>query len=454
MHPTRPGALDHGESCIVVLRPTACEACYWHDVARFPTRETTHPMPRYLTLPMLAWATGAMFFFYAWVLRVAPSVMIPELMRDLAVGGAVLGNLSAFYFYGYAGMQMPVGLMLDRFGPRRLMTIAALVCAFGCVLFATSTAFWGVAAGRFLIGAAAAFSLVGSMAVAGQWFEPRRFALLSGLAMMMGMAGGVFGQAPLRLSVEAFDWRQTMLMLAGGGLLLAISAWTTVRDRHRGSGGFSQMLTGLAKVVRKPQNWLIAVAGMGASAPLLGFASLWGVPYLAATNGLDQTAAAAVTSTVFIGWGIGAPLFGWLSDRIGKRRMPYIAGLMLCTLSIAAIVYVPGLPVRLITILCFFCGLGGSAQIVGFATAREHNPTALSGTALGFVNCLVTSAGALFQPLTGWLLDLGWSGKMVAGARVYDAIAYQYALSAIVGGTVVALLCTLAIRETHCRQVA
>lgn len=418
------------------------------------TSETARPMPRSLMLPLLAWATGAVFFFYAWVLRVAPSVMITELMRDLAVGGAVLGNLSAFYFYGYAGMQVPVGLMLDRFGPRRLMTVAALACALGCVLFATSAAFWAVAAGRFLIGASAAFSLVGSMAVAGQWFPPRRFALLSGLAMMMGMAGGVFGQAPLRLSVEAFDWRNTMLMLAGGGLLLAAAAWLTVRDRHRGSGGFGQVLTGFGKVVRKPQNWVIAIAGLGASTPLLGFAGLWGVPYLAASHGLDQTSAAAVTSTVFIGWGVGAPLFGWFSDRIGLRRLPYVAGIFICTLSIACIVYLPGLPVPVITVLCFLCGFGGSSQIIGFASAREHNPTALSGTALGFVNCLVTSAGAIYQPLTGWLLDLGWNGRMVAGARVYDAVAYQYALSAIVVGTAVGLVCAIIVRETHCRQLS
>ncbi len=417
------------------------------------TTMTAGSMERSLLLPLLAWATGAMFFFYAWVLRVAPSVMITELMRDFAVGGAVLGNLSAFYFYGYAGMQIPVGLMIDRFGPRRLMTIAALVCASGCVLFATSTAFWAVAAGRFLIGASAAFSLVGSMAVAGQWFPPRRFALLSGLAMMMGMAGGVFGQAPLRLSVEAYDWRTTMLMLAAGGVLIAISAWATVRDKNRGSGGLLPLLRGLSRVARNPQTWLIAVAGLGASTPLLGFAGLWGVPYLAATHGLDQTAAAAVTSTVFIGWGAGAPLFGWFSDRIGRRRAPYVIGMVLCTVSIAAIVYIPSLPIPMIVTLCFLCGLGGSAQIIGFAAAREHNPAALSGTAIGLVNCLVTGAGAIYQPLTGWLLDLGWKGQVAAGARIYDAAAYQYALTAIVAGTLVALLCAMAIRETHCRQV-
>lgn len=405
-------------------------------------------------LPLLAWATGALFFFYAWVLRVAPSVMIGELMRDLAVGGAVLGNLSAFYFYGYAGMQVPVGVLLDRFGPRRLMTVAGLVCALGCVLFASSTAFAAVAAGRFLVGASAAFSLVSAMAVAGQWFSARRFALLSGLAMMMGMAGGVFGQAPLRVAVERVGWRETMLMLGAGGVMIALSAWLTVRDRTRGSGSLLAALGGLGAVIRRPQNWLIAIAGMGTSTPLLGFAGLWGVPFLAATHGLDQTRAAAVTSAMFVGWGAGAPIFGWFSDRIGLRRLPFVVGVAVCLVSIAAIVYLPALPVTAVTALSFLCGFGGSAQILAFATAREQNPPSQSGTCIGVVNGMVTSAGALYQPLTGWLLDLGWDGRMEGGARVYDVVAYQYALTAIVCGTALALVCTLAIRETHCRPLA
>jgi MFS family permease len=405
-------------------------------------------------LAYFGWLTGALFFFYAWVVRVAPSVMIEELMRDFAVGAAAIGNLSAFYFYGYAGMQVPIGMMMDRFGPRRLMTIAAGVCALGCVLFAMSTAFWGVAAGRFLIGASAAFSLVGAMAVAGQWFPARRFALLSGLAMMMGMAGGVFGQAPLRLVVEWYDWRTAILMAAAGGLAIAIAAWATVRDRSRGAGGVRQVFGGLGRVLRNPQTWLIAIAGLGTTGPLLGFAGLWGVPYLEATHGVDRTAAAAVTSTLFVGWGVGAPLFGWFSDRIGRRRLPFIIGVVLCTASMAALVYLPGLPLSSISLLCFLCGFGGSSQIVGFAAVREHNAAALSGTAIGFVNGMVTGAGALYQPLLGWLLDLGWNGQMASGARIYDPAAYRFSFIALIAGSAIGLLCTVAMRETHCRQTA
>jgi MFS family permease len=415
---------------------------------------TELPARKLPLLPLLAWFTGAMFFFYAWVLRVAPSVMVEELMRDFAIGAAAIGNLSAFYYYGYAGMQLPVGMMIDRFGPRRLMTGAGIVCACGCLLFASSASFWGVAAGRFLIGASAAFSLVSAMAVAGQWFRPSSFAFLSGLAMMMGMIGGVFGQAPLRLLVERYDWRHAMILLAAGGLLIGVASWLTVRDRQRGSGGFQHVLAGLGQVCGNAQTWFIAIAGLGTTGPLLGFAGLWAVPYFAATHGLDRTTAASITSMLFLGWGIGAPIFGWISDRIGLRRPPFIAGLVLCTASIAALVYMPTLPLPAIVALCFLCGFGGSSQIVGFAAAREHNASALSGTAIGLVNGMVTGAGALYQPLLGWLLDLAWKGEMSGGARIYDAEAFRFAFGVLVVGAFVGLLCTIAMRETNCKPLA
>jgi len=399
-------------------------------------------------LPLLGWLVGSLFFFYAWILRVSPSVMVEELMRDFAVGGAIVGNLSALYFYGYAGMQIPVGLLLDRFGPRRLMTVAAGVVAVACLMFAWSDGLVGASVARFLIGAGCAFSLVGAMAVAGQWFPRERFALLAGLAMMFGMAGGVFGQAPLRVAVDATDWRTTMATVAVFGFGLMLAAWLFVRDRRRGSGGVGAVFQGLRRVAANRETWLNAVAGLGSTGPLLAFAGLWGVPYLQAVHDIDRVTAGAVTSVTFIGWGIGAPLIGWFSDRIGKRRSPLIAGMILSALSLVAILYLPGIPLWGVGVLCFGIGFGGSAQIVCFALVREHNLPQYSGTAIGMVNALVTGAGALFQPMIGWLLDLGWDGLMVDGARVYATGAYNLAFGVLVAGCVVGILCAVAVRES------
>ncbi|MGE0612249.1 MAG: MFS transporter [Hyphomicrobiales bacterium] len=398
-------------------------------------------------LPLLGWFSAAVFFFYAWVLRVSPSVMVEELMRDFAVGAAVLGNLSAAYFYGYAGMQIPVGLLLDRFGPRRLMTIAAALCAAGCLLFAMGETLASVTAGRFLIGASAAFSLTGSMAVAGSWFGPHRFAVLSGLAMALGMAGGVAGQAPLRLAVEAWDWRTTMLLLAAAGLGIALALFATVRDRGVGSGGVAQVLRGLVRVMRARATWLIAIAGLGATAPLLAFAGLWGVPFFGVAYGLDKAAAATITSLMIAGWGIGAPVAGWLSDRIGRRGLPLLAGMLLQAAALAALIFIPGLPVAALAVLSFLAGAFGSAQICCFALIRECHPPSLSGTGIGIVNAMVTGAGALFQPLIGLLLDRSWDGRTQGGTRIYDAAAHRPALGVLVAVCLLAALCVAFIRE-------
>ena len=405
--------------------------------------------PALRLLPLLGWLSCAIFFFYAWVLRVAPSVMVEELMRDFAVGAAVLGHLSAAYFYGYAGMQIPVGLLIDRFGPRRLTTIAAIICAIGCVLFAYAATLTTATAGRFLIGASAAFSLVSAMAMAGQWFSPNRFAVLSGIAMAFGMAGGVFGQAPLRLAIEASDWRTANLLLAVGGAALAVACWLTVRDRWRGTGGIGRAFSGLATVATHRQTLLIAIAGLGTSAPLLGFAALWGVPFLEAAYGLSRASAAATTSVLFIGWAIGAPLIGWISDRIDRRRPPLVVGLVLQTTVFAALIYTPNLSPAALTTLCFFTGFFGGGQITCFALVKDNHPPALSGTAIGFLNGAVTGAGALFQPLVGMLLDLAWAGQIAQGARIYDAGAYRLAFLSIVACGVIGTLCLMGVRETR-----
>jgi MFS family permease len=348
-------------------------------------------------------------------------------------------------------MQIPVGLLLDRFGPRRLITAAALTCAGGCVLFATGSSLAAVTAGRFLIGASAAFSLVGSMAIAGQWFPAQRFAFFSGLAMAMGMAGGVFGQAPVRLAIEASDWRKVTLFLAAGGAVLGAAAWATVRDRWQGSGGVASAFKGLGAVLRNRQTLLIAGTGLGTSAPLLSFAGLWGVPFLETAHGLSRASAAGLTSIFFIGWAVGAPLFGWLSDRIGLRQRPLIVALFLKTLMLAGLIYIPGLPTYALAGLSFLVGFFGSGQILCFALVKENNAPALSGTAIGFLNCVVTGAGALFQPLVGVLLDVAWMGEVTLGARIYSADAYRLAFLSLIACCIGGLLCLLGVRETYCR---
>lgn len=400
-------------------------------------------------LAAVAFITGAGFFAYAFVLRVAPSVMVDDLMAAFAASGAVLGNLSAFYFYAYSGLQVPVGMLLDRFGPRMLMSLSALIVAIGTLLFAWAEVITTAYAGRLLIGVGCAFSWAGTLFIVNRWF-PTRFALLAGVSQMIAMGGAMLGQAPLALLVERQGWRGSMELLAVVGFVLALLLWLVVRDGQRPSTGRPM---GAGTVVRNPQTWLCAAVGLAMVSPMLAFGALWGVPYLMSTYDMGRTEAAGIASMVFLGNGVGSALIGAWSDHLRRRKLPMFIGVFVCTTTTLAYMLIPGLPPGVLTGLVFVSGIGGAAMVLSIATALEHNPVEHAGLTVGVINMSVTSSGALLQPLIGWLLDRSWDGTLVNGARIYRAVDYQQALLIVPALGVVAMIALLAIRETHAKRV-
>lgn len=407
-------------------------------------------------VPWLMWGFGALFYCYGFFQRVAPSVMVGELMRDFAVGAAITGTLSSLYFYAYAGLQIPVGLVLDRFGPRRVLVAAAVVSCVGSAGFAFADSLALAYAGRALIGAGAAVAWVAALTLAGNWFPPRRFAFISGMTMALGMAGAVGGQAPLSAAVEAVGWRGTMVAAAVFAALLGLTAWVVVRDRP-GAGAKAKpaaaehgFLTGLKLVLRERQMWIIGLYGAMTSAPMLSFAGLWGVPYMMRVYDMTRPEAAVMTSVMLVGWGFGSPFFGWLTDAIGRRKVPMLLSSGGALASILAWLY-GGLAMWAVYPLLFLTGLFAGGIVLTFATARENAPGWASGAALGVVNMAVMASGALFQPLIGWFLDLAWSGETVDGVRIYAADAWRSAMIVLPACSAAAFAAAVLTRETHCR---
>ena len=414
------------------------------------------PLP---LIGLAGWLLAALAFFYAWVLRVSPSVMVEQLMADFNVSGAILGNLSAFYFYAYAALQMPVGIAHDRFGPRRVLTATLLVAGAGCVLFGLAPTVEVAYLGRALIGFGSAFGFVGSMVLAAAWFPARRFALFSGLALGLGIFGGVGGQAPLAYLVEAQGWRASMVMLSGGALVLSILTWLVVRDRPAAAAGDAHpsppapIRAEFRRVTRRPQTLLISLYALLIAAPPLAFGGLWGVPYTMQVYGQGRPAAAFTVSFILFGYLIGGPAWGWLSDRWGRRKAPLVIAAAFCAVTLGAALFGPDLTLSQFRALLFLNGFGGAAMSVSYALVREHNAASGTGAALGLVNMSAVAGGAIFQPVVGFLLDRYWDGTLVAGARVYGAEAYLDAfliLPALYGGAVLVGLLT---RETWCRPM-
>lgn len=396
-----------------------------------------------------------LFFGYAFIQRVAPSVMTDELMAEFAVGAGSLGILSGAYFYAYAALQLPVGLMTDRYGPRKLMSAAIILCAIASFGFANSESLFSATLYRALIGGSVAFGFVGTLSIIAQFFRPVRFAMLAGLVQSTGMLGAMLGQAPLALVVEQQGWQRSFVWMAAVAIVLGILLFFFVPRRQaeaHADAGKQSLRASLVGVAGNPQSWLCAGIGFGLAAPMLSFAGLWAIPWLGVAYGLDRSAAAPLASTLFAGWAIGSPLAGWVSDRQGLRRPVMFWGALISLLTLSLLVYLSYLPVWMIASLFFINGLAGSTMVVVFGSVREVNHPVRAAAAMGLANMCVVGSGAVTQPLMGWLLDLSWGGQIVNNIRVYQVADFRVAVAALIVTLVISLLCVVMLKETYCKN--
>ena len=417
-------------------------------------------MQKRLSSPWLIWGLGAALFFSEYFGRVAPSVMVPELMHDFNVTAFALGALSAFFYYPYIAMQVPVGMMVDRYGAHRLLTSTALVCAGGCLLFAYANSLVTAQVGRMLMGFGAAFAFVGALKLATNWFPPHRFGLLAGLTQALGMLGACVGQAPMAWSVETFCWRHTLFMVALSFVCLAVLIGLLVRDKPQGGIEVVQtrprampLLAGLKMVLKNPQSWWNAIYAGLVYAPTAAFAELWGVTFLVNAYGIDTRTAAFGIGLIFIGWGVGGPLMGALSDRMLRRKpIMYVSAISGCII-IASILYIPHLPLAVLYSLLFLYGISNTGVATAYAVSAEINPRHIAGTSMAFANMASVIVGAIFQPIIGWLLDKHAGVTSLVVKPVYQAADFRFALVLLPVCMLLGIVFAKLVKETHCRPV-
>ena len=417
------------------------------------------------TLAWLCWGLGAALYIIGFFQRVAPGVMTSELMHDFNMSATGLGNLSGFYFYSYVAMQIPTGLLADSWGPRRLLTAGALVAGLGSLIFALAGGLFWACLGRLLIGGSVAVAFVAMMKLSSHWMAPRQFSLASGLALLLGIMGGVFAGTPLRLLIAAYNWRTVMLVAALVPFLIAVLIWLVVRDDPAARGYRSHaplsvlpedrhggVLNGLRQVLRYRNTWLLTLAPGALVGSVITFAGLWGVPFLTTHYGLSLPAAAAVCSAMLLAWAAGGPICGSLSERIGKRKLPYLVSCSVLIAGWAVVLLWPRLPVPVLVALLMVIGFSAGGIIIGFSFVKESVPLRLAGTAAGVCNMGTMFGPMILQPTVGWILDLQWQGRMAAGARIFELNAYRAGFALMLVWAVVALLCVAATKETACRQ--
>lgn len=414
-----------------------------------------------LTCPIRAWTIwllSAIFMFYKYAIEVSPSVMTGTLMKAFDISGVQLGNLAASYFYAYLLLQIPAGLLLDKFGPRKTTTIAIFFCAIGSLIFSGADSLIWAGAGRFLTGMGAAFAVVNCLKLIANWFPFKQFAFMAGLMMAVAMLGAVGGQAPLAIFIQKVEWRYAIELIGIVGLILSVIFWIVVRDKAPGHKREKHIVPSrlslfksIKQIFQNPQSWWLSIYSGFAFAPVMVFGGLWGVSFITEAFGLSHHSSAQMVSFIFIGFAIGAPTFGWFSDWLGRRRIVMLWGTALALIAISTVIYVSGLPLYLLGLLLFVFGFCISSFLLCFTMIREVHLPILSATAIGFMNAFDALLGALSDPLTGKFLDLHWDGRLVEGARVFSVEAYQAVFLTLPIYLLISLFTLMKIKETHCK---
>jgi len=371
---------------------------------------------------LLIYCIVSFFLIFEMAIQVSPSVMSTQLMRDLNIGAFGLGLMSGIYFYTYASMQIPTGLLFDRYNPRIIITLSILMCSFGTLLFSMANNIFIGSIARLLMGSGSAFAFVAVLVVSADLFKSKYFATMTGITQMLGAMGAILGQMPVSALVNMIGWRETLLVITAIGIALSIIVWCLLKyEKHRPtlhSHQSHKISTSLKQIMAQPQTWYLAAYSFLLWAPMSSFASLWGVPYLTSVNHFSQNTAAFLCSLMWFGVAVGSPILGLISTLLNNRVLPLIV-----TSSMGITVF--GLLLHFnfsetaVGILLFFAGVACTGQALCFTLVKDSNPVSMRGTAIAFNNMAVVVSGALFQPIIGKVIELGHQNTFDYNASNY-----------------------------------
>jgi MFS family permease len=402
-------------------------------------------------MPWLIWFLAVCFYAYEFLQRVSIGVYLTPMMADLKASAASIGILSSCYYYAYAIMQLPAGLLVDRYGPKRLTLIGIFIVILGSFLLATVHSVAGGASARFLIGMGSAFAFVCTMQFIIIWFPPGYFARLAGMTNFMGYLGATSAEIPLTILVKHAGWRHSVAITAGLGVLLFLLVLFFIK-RHplavkkrqqKRSLKLPQIFHGLKVTCKNSVNWFNGLYCALMVGPTSAFAALWGIKFLTSTDHVSHQVAAAALSAVFIGVAIGSPIFGAISDVFNLRRPLLITAAAGSALATVLIIYLNVINLPVLFMLCFLFGFFQSGHVLCFANAKDGNHRIHSGTAIAFINMALVIGGALLQPSVGIILSWLHHGQTLHGLPYYSPDVFHSALIVLPLCQVIA--CSLAL---------
>ena len=414
--------------------------------------------------PYIVWFLGAFFFFIDYILRVSTSVLTPVLMEKFQTTAFAIGGFSACFYYAYIGMQIPVGILVDRFSPKWLLVMASVICALSALIFAEMNNLYVGFFSRFLTGFGASFAFVGTLKLISLWFKPERFAFLAGLTQAFGMLGAMIGQGPMAAVYHSVGWRVSMYGFFVLFLLISFLMIVFINNKHNQIAVKNasehrevKIWKSIKLILSNSQSWLNCLFIGLLYAPSACFGEQWGASFLSRCQGISIEAAGHEVGMMFIGLAIGCPVLGWVSDQMRRRLIVMRVSAIACFILLTLVIYGGALfgqallsPV-VYTVILFLYGFFNSGIVISYAMASEINPRQLTGLALGVTNMASVIIGAVMIPVVGFMLDRLWTGTILNNVPVFGVKEYQTAFATLPIGLLICFFITFFIKETYCK---
>jgi sugar phosphate permease len=410
----------------------------------------------------------AVAYFLVYFHRLSLSVVASDLVAEFKASASVVGLLGSVYFYCYAVMQFPAGLLSDSIGPRKTVTVFLLVAAAGSILFGLAPSLPVAFAGRVLVGFGVALVFIPTMKILSRWFRKREFASMAGILNAVGGGGVLAATWALAHLTASIGWRASFQLIGGATFFIVALVWLVVRDRPESMGWPTldeidgrqptapesttiPLMAGARRVVTERYFWPVAVWFFLDCGIFFGFGALWGGPYLMHVYGMPKSQAGGILSMIAWGMIIGSPLLGWLSDRVLQSRKKIIMGCSLVLTLLLGILYLrpSGLPLPALYLLFFLFAVSASAVVViGFTTTKELFPVEIAGTSVGTVNLFPFLGGAVYMPLLGRVLDR--YPRSADGGYALEG--YTTLILILLISSAAAFFCSLMMKETLSRE--
>lgn len=398
---------------------------------------------------MVAWLLVAVYYFYQYALRSAPSVMMPQLTEAFGVNALGVSAIVGMFYYSYSPFSLVAGTAIDRFGAKRVIPIGAALVGLGSLLFGTGSVA-AAYAGRFLQGAGGVFALVGAVYLVTRNFPASCAASFIGATQMFGMAGGSAGQFCVGpLIKNGLPWKQFWIYAGIGGLAISacLLAFLPAEPKTTpASGGAAAAKTGvlasLKTVCFNPQSILCgAISGL-LFIPTTILGMTWGVRFLQEARGREFQEAVTLAASVPMGWIIGCPLLGFISDRIGRRK-PVIFGGAAALLAVLAWVLFGDPAILRGPTVGILMGIASGAAMLPYTVIKEANPPELGGSATGVINFLNFTLSAVLGPVFGSRLV-----EVAGGSDKLSLEHYQAGFQPLLYGVGLAIVLTFFLKET------